>query len=97
MRISNFFIKPLLALAVALPVATTLQVGEADARHKRSAVIAGVILGGAIAYHQYRKHKKYRHRGSVRYGRSYGRSYHRSHRHRHFSRRHYHRGYYHRH
>lgn len=91
---SNFLIKPLLALAVALPVATTLNVQSADAHHRKTAaIIAGaIIVGGAIAYHnrkKYRYHRYHkRHRG-VRYHRHRCGYKHRHHRH---GRLHYHRG-----
>ncbi len=93
-----------LALAIAMPALTTVQINSADAGHKnkrRAAVVAGAIIGGAIIYHNYRKNRRYRHHGG--YYRSYGRRYvprrvvryrrhHRGYRHRHhrYGRVHYH-------
>lgn len=66
-----------------------LKVEDADAHHRkyRGAVIAGAIIGGAIAYHHYKKRRNYRHyRGYVnpryrvrsrRYNNYYHRHYHR--------------------
>ena len=67
----NWILKPLLAVVIALPVFSTVQVQSADAGHKnrRAAIIAGAIVGGAIAYNYHRNHRKYRkHRNHYRYG-----------------------------
>lgn len=77
-----------MALAIALPIATTSNVSTAEAghkSHKRAAIIAGAIIGGAIIYrhHKRKKYKRY-HRKS--YGHRHYRSSHRHgfrHRHRH--------------
>lgn len=64
--ILDFMVKPLLALAVALPVVTMAGVGQAEAHHKhwrKGAAIAGAIIGGAIIYDSYRRHRHYRHHG----------------------------------
>lgn len=77
MFLNKWLLKPMLAIAVAIPVYTTVNVQSADAghRYKRGAVIAGAIIGGALAYRHYRKHRKYRHYGygyGTRHYRSYG-------------------------
>ncbi|MGI9352899.1 MAG: hypothetical protein ACR2O3_15150 [Rhizobiaceae bacterium] len=79
MNMRNWFLKPLLVVAVAMPIVSAVQVQSADAghRHHRGAIIAGAIIGGAIAYHQYRKHRKYRH---YSYGHGYGNRYYSGHR-----------------
>lgn len=95
-QIRDFLIKPILALAVAIPVAGFVQVPEADAGSRKAAIIAGAIIGGAIAYHHYKRNKRYRHYnrrvyyGYPRYNRV---RYHR-HYHRHAHRHHYYNGYY---
>lgn len=87
--LKDFFLKPILALAVAVPVMATVNVGDADAghRYKRGAIIAGAIIGGAIAYNHYkRKRYKYRHH-KVRRHHHHG--YY--HRHSRYGKKHYHR------
>ncbi len=97
--ISKFLIKPMLALALALPVFSTVNVQSADAGHKnkRAAIIAGAIIGGVIAHNYVRHHrgKRYhRHYGHRRYKvrRHYNRGYYRGYRyghHRHYGKRYY--------
>lgn len=96
MRISNFLLKPLLVLAVAVPAMTTFNVGDAEARHKyRGAVVAGAIIGGAIAYHHYKKRKHYRYHGRYAHPRYRVRHHHRYYGHRHVPRGYYKRNRYH--
>lgn len=65
----NFLVKPLLILAIAVPVASTTAVQNADAHHwRKGAIIAGAIIGGAIVYHNYKHHRKYRRHHRVYYG-----------------------------
>ncbi len=87
--------KPLLIVALALPLATTMSVqsSEAGSKHRRAAAIAGAIIGGAIVYNHIKKRKHYRHRNVVRYKghrryhRGHGRYYVRGgHRHRYYNR-----------
>ena len=89
-HLRDFFVKPLLALAVAMPVAGAFSVSEADAGNRRAAIIAGAISGGAIAYHHYKRkrhHRSYYRSGYYGYPRYYGvRTYRRGHRHRHHHR-----------
>lgn len=79
MTFSKIFLTPLIALAVAIPIATTSNVSTADARHKnhkRAAIIAGAIIGGAIIYNHH-KRKKYRRHYRKSYGHGHYRSGHR--------------------
>lgn len=87
--LSNWALKPVLALAVAVPLYGAAAVSDADAGHRSrtAAIIAGAIIGGAIIYnhHRYRKYKR----------RHYVRHHHHGHRHAHRNR--YGRLYYHSH
>ncbi len=80
-QVRNFLIKPLLALAIAIPAMMAGNVADAEARHKhkRAAIIAGAIIGGAIIY-KHHKRKKYHRRVNRNkyYGRKHYRSGHRS-------------------
>ena len=77
----DFFVKPLLALAIALPAVATVHIEDADAHHRKkraAAFIAGAIIGGAIIHHnRKRKQKRYYHDHKVRH------HHHRTYRHRH--------------
>ena len=79
-QVRDFFIKPLLALAIAIPAMSTVNVGSAEAGSKRAALIAGIIIGGAIVYHHHKKrnryHKKRRHYGYAHPRKYYKRGYH---------------------
>jgi len=85
MTFSKIFLTPLMALAVAIPIATTSNVSTAEAshkNHKRAAIIAGAIIGGALIYNHHKRKKYKRHhrksyghghyRSSHRYGHRYG-------------------------
>lgn len=90
--ISNFFVKPLLMLAVAIPVFASVPVSQAEAgSKKRAAIIAGAIIGGALVYHSHRKHRRH-YRGHHRVRKHYRR--HHGHHYRHGKR--YHRGHHYR-
>jgi len=67
----DFLIKPMLALAIAIPAMMAGNVNaEAGDRGKRAAIIAGAVIGGAIVYNSY-KRKKYK-RKHYRSGYGYG-------------------------
>lgn len=55
-EVKNFFIKPLLVLAIAVPAMSTVSVDDAEARKRLGAFIAGVVVGGVIA-HAVTKHR----------------------------------------
>ncbi len=86
-QVRNFLIKPLLALAIAMPAMMAGNVGSAEAGHKdrkRAAIIAGAIIGGAIIYSHHKRKKYHRkahrkhyygrkhYRSGYRYGHRYG-------------------------
>ncbi len=76
MTFLKIFLTPLMALAVALPIATTSNISTAEAghkNHKRAAIIAGAIIGGAIIYNHHKRKKYRRH-----YRKSYGHGHYRS-------------------
>ncbi len=76
MNFSKLFLTPLMALALALPIATTSSVATAEAghkSHKRAAIIAGAIIGGAIIYNHHKRKKYKRH-----YRKSYGHGHYRA-------------------
>lgn len=82
MTFSKLFLAPLMALALALPIATTSNVSTAEAghkNHKRAAIIAGAIIGGAIIYNHH-KRKKYNRHYRKSYGHGYGHRYGHGHR-----------------
>ena len=64
-HIQNLLLKHCLALVLAVSFVFIAQGTSAEAGHKkRAAIIAGAIVGGAIAYHHYKKRKAYsRHYG----------------------------------
>ncbi|MEO0329877.1 MAG: hypothetical protein AAF217_14940 [Pseudomonadota bacterium] len=99
-KIKDFFIKPLLALAVAIPAMSMMKVNSAEAGHKnrRAAIIAGAIIGGAIAYNHYKRRGHYYQRGHYGYAqpRYYKRGYygHRYHGKRYYGHRHHNKRYY---
>lgn len=72
-QVRDFLIKPMLALAIAVPamMAGNVSFAEAGSKHRRAAIIAGAIIGGAIIYNHH-KRKKYQRRHS--YGHGYNRS-----------------------
>ena len=67
--ISNLFLKPMLVLALAVPLAGAVGTNNAEAgsKEKRAAIIAGAIIGGAIAYDYHKRKKRQK---------SYGHEYH---------------------
>lgn len=83
-KISSTMIKSMLAIALAIPLFTTVNVSNAEAghKHRRTAIIAGAIIGGAIAYHHYRKRKHRSHRSYHSGPRYKVRRHHRGYRHR---------------
>lgn len=83
----NFLIKPMLALAIAIPAMMAGNVGTAEAgnkHHKRAAIIAGAIIGGAIIYNHNKRNRYHRraHRGHYYGGRQYRSGYRYGHRNR---------------
>jgi hypothetical protein len=78
--VKNFLVKPIMAFAIAVPLMAAGNVNTAEAghkNHKRAAIIAGAIIGGAIIYNHHKRKKYKRH-----YRKSYGHGHYRAgHRH----------------
>lgn len=100
MTYTKSFLRSIMAVAIALPVAMSANLSSAQAGHKnfkRGAIIAGAIIGGAILYKHHKRKKYHRSHRRSYYGRSYyhpGHRYNRygyRHGHRHHGYRHHHR------
>lgn len=61
-KMRDYFIKPLLMLAIAVPAMSAVNVSEAKAGKRTAAFIAGAIIGGVVAHKIYRKRYKKRYR-----------------------------------